>query len=195
MSDFDLSPYDPAYGKRLEFGELAREDGRTLNARSDAQITGAENLLTKAVAATASGDVDRAERLIRRAADMPYDPREECSPGILGGSVLINRLISDRFEGSHVDDAGWLDVALEVHARVDGPGKAELASEIHDFARIDPTAGPTVAERRRIQEAVGDAPLDPDLGDGPELTVEGRCDILRSLVATALALEQGYARL
>jgi len=84
MIDHFLSEFDPAYGKRPEFGELARRSGRTLNERSHAQIMGAENLLTKAMVSMSTGHADRAEKLIRRAADLPYDPHEEGSPGFRG---------------------------------------------------------------------------------------------------------------
>ena len=59
------------------FGPLQRRSGRLLNEVSHAQITGAENLLTKAARSLSGGDAERAERLIDRAAQMPYDPREE----------------------------------------------------------------------------------------------------------------------
>ena len=39
----------------------------------------------------------------------------------------------------------------------------------------------------------GDAPLEPELGDGPTSTLEQRHDIIRSLVMAALALGNAYA--
>jgi len=193
MTDQFLSQFDPAYGKRPEFGELARRSGRTLNERSQAQIMGAENLLTKAMASMSTGQADRAENLIRRAAELPYDPREEGSPGVRGAAMLIHTLVTDRYEASEYDDSGWLDVALHVHGQLDGPGKAELASIVHGFVLQDAFFSVSRAEKRRIQQAVSDAPLEADLGDGPELTLERRLDIVRSLVTAAVALREGYA--
>ena len=45
MSDPFPVVFDPAYGMRAEFGELARQSGRMLNARHHAQITGASHRL------------------------------------------------------------------------------------------------------------------------------------------------------
>jgi hypothetical protein len=99
-------------------------------------------------------------------------------------------LVNGRYEESAENDSRWLEVALDAHARLGGPGKAELASVIHGFVIQDLFFNLTTSERRRIQDAVGDAPLEADLGDGPEPTVDQRCDIIRSLVAAAVALQQ-----
>lgn len=192
MSGSDLSAYDPAFGKPAEFGAIARSAGRALNDRSLAAITGAENLLAKAARSTTAGQLDRAEQFIRRAAQMPYDEREEGSAGIRGGSLLIYSIVHRSYEQSGEDDAGWLEVALDVHARLSGPGKAEVASVIHGFVIQDLFFNLTPGERHRINQAVGDAPLEADLGDGPGLTVDQRSDIIGSLVAAAAALQQGY---
>jgi hypothetical protein len=194
MTASGLSEFDPANGKRGEFGELARQSGRSLNEISLAQITGAENLLTKAVSSAAAGNRERAEQLIQRAAAMSYDPREERSPGIAGAEILIYSLVSDQFESSTQEDTAWLDVAIAVHAEVDGPGNAELASAVHGFVLQKPFFSLSAAEERRIRETFGDAPLEADLGDGPDLTVEERREIIGSLLATASALGEGYGR-
>ncbi len=107
--------------------------------------------------------------------------------------MLIYTLVTDRYEDSEYDDSAWLDVALHVHGQLDGRGKAELASTVHGCVLQDAFFSVSGAEKRRIQQAVGDAPLEADLGDGPELTVEGRLDIIRSLVTAAVALHEGYA--
>lgn len=192
MSDWDLSPYDPAFGMRKEFGEIARQTGRDLNRRSMAQITGAENLLGKAMADIIAGESPRANHLIARTAAMPYDPREEGSPGIRGASMLVYTLISDRFEESPEDDSEWLDIALQVHALLDGPGKAEVASIVHGFVLQKDLFQLTSLEQRRISSTVGDAPLEAELGDTQGLTAEGRHEIIRSLVEAAVALQRRY---
>jgi hypothetical protein len=80
-----------------------------------------------------------------------------------------------------------------VHARLEGPGKAELASVVHGFVLQEVFYSVTPAEKRRIRQAFADAPLEADLGDGPDLTVERRRAIIGSLVAAAAALQEGYA--
>ncbi len=188
-----LSELDPAYGLRPEFGELVRRSGRTLNERSLAQLIGAENLLTKAVASRAAGDLDRAEQLVRRAAAMPYDDREGDSPGVRGAAMLVYTLVTDQLEASSLDDQAWLDVALDVHPRLDGLGQAKLASVVHGFVLQDVLFSVSPTERGRIKQAFGDAPLEVDLGDRPGLTVDQRRDIIDSLVTAAVALREGYA--
>ena len=194
MSDPFPVELDPGHGMRAEFGEMARQSGRMLNARFNAQITGAENLLTKAIRALAAGDADRAEALIRRAGQMPYDEREQDSPGVRAASVLVYSLISDRLEDSEEDDTAWLDVVLEVHPGLDSLGQAEVASAVHGFVLQAALFTLTSTEKRRIRQAFGDAPLEADLGDGPNATVEQRTDIIRSLTLAAAALSEAYAQ-
>ena len=107
--------------------------------------------------------------------------------------MLVHGLVCDQFEVSAVDDQRWLDVALDVHAHLDGPGKADVASIVHGFVLQDAFYDVSPAEKRRIRQAVGDATLEAELGDGPDLTIERRQDIIRSLVEAALALHEGYA--
>ncbi len=171
---------------------MARQSGRMLNARFSAQITGAENLLTKAIRALGAGDGDRAEALIQRAARMPYDEREQDSPGVRAASVLVYSLISDRFEDSEPDDLAWLDVVVAVHPGLGPLGQAEVASLVHGFVLQTAVFTVTATEKRRIRQAFGDAPLEADLGDGPDATVEQRADIIRSLTLAAAALNEAY---
>jgi hypothetical protein len=202
VTGLSLSPLDPADGTlgrpsaseaiRAEFAELARQSGRLLNERSHSQIIGAENLLTKAVRALDSGDAERAVRLIQRAAQIPYDPREEGSPGVRGASMLVYTLITDRFEASADDDMTWLDVVLNVHSGLNPVGQAEVASVVHGFVLQERLFSVSPAEKRRIQHAFGGAPLEADLGDGPDTTPEQREAIIRSLVMATLALGAAY---
>ena len=193
MSDPLPVVFDPAYGMRAEFGELARQSGRMLNARHHAQITGAENLLTKATRALGSGDAERAEQLMQRAAQMPYDEREEESPGVGAASMLVYHLVSEQLEASEYDDTTWLDVVLEVHPGLDALGRAQVASLVHGFVLQEAFFTVSAAEKRRIRQAFGDAPLEAELGDGPNSTVEQRRDIVRSLILAAVALGNAYA--
>jgi hypothetical protein len=190
----DLLPvgFDPGHGLRTEFREMARQSGRMLNERFSARITGAENLLTKAIRAFTAGDTERMEALIRRAAQMPYDEREEDSPGVRAASVLVYSLVGDRFEDSEPDDLAWLDVVLAVLPGLDPLGRAEVASLVHGFVLQEAIFTLTATEKRRIRQAFGDAPLEADLGDGPDATVEQRADIIRSLTLAAAALSEAY---
>lgn len=192
MTDPFPAEFDPGHGLRAELREMARQSGRMLNARFSAQIAGAENLLTKAIRALGAGDADRAEALIQRAARMPYDEREQDSPGVRAASVLVYSLISDRFEASEADDLAWLDVVLQVHPGLDPLGQAEVASLVHGFVLQGAIFAVTATETRRIRQAFGDAPLEADLGDGPDATVEQRADIIRSLTRAAAALSEAY---
>jgi hypothetical protein len=183
---------DPIFGRRPEVGALARESGQTLNDISNAQITGAENLLVKAMASLATGDTERAEKLIHRVASMPYDSREEESPGIRAALMLVYDLVSDELEDSEHGDTAWLDVALEVYGRVDGAGKSHLASTLNGFVLQPALFTLDRDEKRRIREVVGDAPMEADLGEGPDATVAHRSDVITSLVRTTMALESAY---
>jgi hypothetical protein len=193
MEDDALAEVLALLGPEGEFGELQRRSGRLLNTMSNAQVRAAENLLTKAARSLSAGDIARAERLIDRAAQMPYDAREEDSPGVRGASMLVRGIISDRFEHSEPDDMAWLDVVLAVHPHLDPLGRAEVASVVHGFVLQEAIFTVTQAEARRIRRHFGDAPLDADLGDGPEATVEQRRAIIRSLTTAAAALSDAFA--
>jgi hypothetical protein len=175
------------------FGPLQRRSGRLLNEISTAQLTAAENLLAKAARSLSAGDLARAERLIDRAAQMPYDEREEGSPGVMGASMLVYRIISDQFEDSEPGDTAWLDVVLAVHPHLDPIGQADVASVVHGFVVQDRIFTVTPAEARRIRRAFGDAPLNADLGERPDTTVEQRHAIIQSLTTAAAALAEAYA--
>ncbi|MFN2344801.1 MAG: hypothetical protein ABR616_03690 [Dermatophilaceae bacterium] len=193
MTDPYSSGLDPARGQRNEFGELARQSGRMLNELSNAQTAGAQNLLTKAIRALASEDAKRAEQLIQRAAQMAYDPREAGSPGVRAATMLVYAVISDQFEASEPADMTWLNVALDVHPGLDPTGRAAVASVVHGFVLQEAFFDVSAVEKRRIQQAFGDAPLEPELGDGRNSTLEQRQDVIRSLIMAAMALSNAYA--
>jgi hypothetical protein len=184
--------FDPIFGTRPELGALTRDSGQRLNEISSAQVEGAENLLMKAMASLSAGQTDRAEKLIQRVAAMPYDPREEETPGIRAALMLVYDLVVDEFEDSEVGDTAWLDVALAVHEQVDGAGKAHLASTLNGLVLQRTMFTLDSEEKRRIRNAVGDAPMEADLGEGPDATVAHRRDVITSLVRTTMALEAAY---
>ena len=193
MTDPFSSGLDPARGQPTALLELTRQSGRLLNELSNAHIAGAQNLLTKAIRALAAEDDQRAEQLIRRAAQMPYDTREAGSPGVRAATLVVYGLISDQFEASDPDDMTWLDVAIEVHPGLDPTGQAEVASVVHGFVLQGAFFDVSTVEKRRIREAFGDAPLEAELGDGPTSTLEQRQAIIRSLIIAAMALSNAYA--
>ena len=164
-----------------------------LNALGHAQITGAGNLLKGAIRALTTGDAQRAEQLILRAAQMPYDDREEGSPGVRAASMLVYRLITDQLEASEEDDMTWLDVVLAMHPGLDPTGRADVASVVHGFVLQPALFAVSPAEKRRIHQAFSGAPLEAELGDSPNSTVEQRQDIIKSLVVAAVALGEAYA--
>jgi hypothetical protein len=83
-------------------------------------------------------------------------------------------------------------VVLQVHPGLDPLGRAEVASLVHGFVLQGAIFTVTATEKRRIRQAFGDAPLEADLGDGPDATVEQRADIIRSLALAAAALSEAY---
>lgn len=192
MSSFDLGEFDPAYGLRPEFGELARQAGRARNARSSAQVERAENLLRKAARRIEAGDADAAERFLTRAAAIPWDDNDEWSPCIHGASMLLYTPIADAQENSPMDDSGWLDRSLDVLARIDGRGRSELASILHGFVIQRDLFDLTTDEISRIRAVAGDAPLEAEHGDVEEISVEAKVEIVRSIVLAVLEIERAY---
>lgn len=192
MIDPLLREYDPAYGKRPEFGELARDAGRVLNQRLFAQLDGAMNLLTKAASRLDSGETEQADRLIARAAAMPYDARDEGSPGVRSAAQIAYNLVSDQLEMSAEDDSGWLTVTIDVHAHLDGPGRVHLESVVHGFVLQDRLFTLSPAETRLIRKTFGHAPLEADLGDEPDTTAAERAVVIGSLIESARALRSAY---
>ena len=64
---------------------------------------------------------------------------------------------------------------------------------VHGFVLQGEFFDVSAVEKRRIHQTFGDAPLEPELGDEPNSTLEQRHDIIRSLVMAALALRDAYA--
>ena len=189
MDDLDLHRFTPGYGKRPEFAALERDEGRRLNARENDLLSGAMNLLDKALTRRSDGDDARADRLIALSAAMPYDPRMEGSPGIRGADQLLHDLITDWFEDSEVDDLRWLEVATAAHEQLAGPGRDGLASIVHGIVLQAGIYETSRNEQRQIRRAFGHAPLEADLGDAPGLTPEAREPIIRSLLTAVEVLE------
>jgi hypothetical protein len=194
MSDHPLHEFDPAFGKRREFGELTRASGRALNDRAFAQLDGAINLLSKAVARLDAGEDESAERLIARAAASPYSEYHAGSPGVRGAQQILYELVSDQLESSDEDDSTWLTVTIEVHSHLGGPGRVDLESSVHGFFLQRDLFELSASEERLIRKTFGHAPLEADLGDGLDTTAEERVVIIRSLLDASRALHAAYAQ-
>ncbi|GAB3446459.1 hypothetical protein GCM10027517_28750 [Phycicoccus ginsengisoli] len=89
---------------------------RALAPFSRAGQEAAGNLLSKAADALARDDTPRAERLVARALDLPYDEAEEAVPAAWQAHMVLYMAVSDALEGSEPDDELWLDAALLVLA-------------------------------------------------------------------------------
>ena len=192
MDDDALPETLAGIAEDVAFGPLQVRSGRLLNQISTAQLMAAENLCSKAARSLSAGDQARAQRLIDRAARMPYDPREQGSPGVMGATLLVYTTISDQFEASEPDDPAWLDVVLAVHPHLDRIGQAEVASVVHGFVLQDALFTVTPGEARRIRRHFAHAPLNTDLDDGPDTTEDQRRAIIGSLATAAAALTDAY---
>lgn len=63
---------------------------------------------------------------------------------------------------------------------------------VHGFVLQEAFFNVSAVEKRRIQQTFSDAPLEPELGDGPSSTLEQRQDIIRSLILATMALGEPY---
>lgn len=68
---------------------MSPADDDVAYADPEAITSGAINLLTKAGTAAAAGNQAKAERLVRRAAELPYIEQENMWPGIMGAQALL----------------------------------------------------------------------------------------------------------
>lgn len=164
---------------------LVVTSGQQLNAEYAAKLTGAQNLLQKAFVAAAT-DLEKADRLIERAAAMPYDEREESFPGVQGAVQMLYEAITDDMEDADEDDHEWLGAALAAHEMTTGPGKAEVASILNGMVLQTAFFALPEVEKRRITKAVGSAPLHVEHLE-PDATVTARAEVIRSVLAALAA--------
>ena len=184
---------DPFAGRPAEIAALVGESNRRANQQSWAQMDAAMNLLSKAVTARLGGDEPRATRFVDRVAAMPWDEHEESSPGVRGACQLLYEAVSDELEGTEgLEDDWWLDWAVAALSRSTGAGREELASTLHGFVLQEDLFDLSAGEHRRITALVGDAPLEADLGDDALMTTEARREVIESILATLMLLEQTW---
>ena len=116
--------------------DIARQSsGESRNDEFFTQMEGAANLLTKALAATEAGDVERANRLVTRACGFPWDDRTEHHPGAAAANQLLFDRITDALEMSEEDDERWLDAALALYASSTGVAREVVASTLLEVRR------------------------------------------------------------
>lgn len=161
-----------------------RSSGRMLNEMSMAQLHGATNLLTKAARALGTDDA-RAQRLIDRAAAMPWDDREERFMGVQAAASLVHAVVSDAFEDADVDDLRWLDAVEGALDRVGAHGQAQIRSTVRALA--GPFFETSSEEERRLLAVAGDAPVDAEHVT-EDAGVAERADVIRDLVGTYVVL-------
>ncbi|MEI2778614.1 MAG: hypothetical protein V9G19_22130 [Tetrasphaera sp.] len=168
---------------------LARNSGHLRNEQFFTQMAGADNLLMKAGVALELGDSAKADRLITRAAAMPYDDREMRFPGVQAADSVVYAVILNAVEAADEDDSAWLDAALAAHEEATGPGKQQLACVLNGFVRQAGIVDLTPREKARIRAVARDAPLDVDHVD-PDSTVGERADVIRSILIALGAYER-----
>ncbi|WP_235738829.1 hypothetical protein [Nocardioides alcanivorans] len=129
----------------------------------------ADNLLAKAYDGLLTGDRDRTDRFVDRAVALPYDDHISAMPAAMASSMALFNRVIDELEDSHVDDATWLDAALEVLEGADGWGKSELRMTL---THIDDECETRAQERRRIRAAVAGVPIRASIADHDLSTTE-----------------------
>ncbi len=114
-------------------GGVELTSGRTLSPFSQALWAGADNLLGKAAIALRQRDGERAERLVSRAASLPFDEHEESFPAALAVHLRLFSAVVEEMEESDVDDWGWLDAAVEILRTGDEYARADLRDVLVDI--------------------------------------------------------------
>lgn len=177
-------------------GQRGRSLGRTrrqfreqLQAESWAFFQGAGNLLDKACAALDTGDDERAERLMARAAGLPYSYFEECWPGVAMASVALYTEVNEAYEDSDEEDSEWLLAAIDVLPSLEGPGHEAMSSVLYGFILEGAVLEPR--EERLIRKQVGEQPLDVDHVDA-DATLEERVAVVRSLLTAWLVYHRRF---
>lgn len=144
------------------FGDVEMISGRTLQPFSIAGQQAARNLLDKAIRALEARDVDRARRLVDRAARLPFDDHERMAPAAIEARMSLFIVITDTLEDAPEEDSRWLDAALQVLSTADEWSQGEirvlLAEILQDFEL-------TPQESARVRKALRGAPEHQGLMD------------------------------
>lgn len=127
---------------------------------STAAMEAADNLLRKAAKALASGDDERAGRMIARAVALPYDRREEMHPAACAATTMLFTTVGDELEERADDDTRWLDAAVQVLPAEAGWGRAELLATLR---AVRDDYGLDRHKTRTIDAALAETPDRPEL--------------------------------
>lgn len=136
--------------------------GRAMSAVSLGLHAAAENLLIKALRAVRSGDAERAEGYVTRAAQLDFDDHEQVHPARQQAQMLLFSSVTDALEGCEAGDDRWLDAALAVLPDCEAHARAELLSVLAD---VDHDWEVERDESRRIRAALAGLTPSLDLED------------------------------
>ena len=162
-------------------GPVTIKSAGILHGFSQAPYLGADNLLRKAARALDGDDAARAERLVERALQFPFDEHERVLPGWSATSMLVFSALTDVIEASPEDDYRWLDATLEVLAHCGSFARAELRHTLAAIAQDYVLNGP---ERRRLRAALGGETVRfKDRTTPPSSLLEQRSAVLEVLAA------------
>ena len=194
--------YDPDVTTRQDLAQAFAVDttgalGRTtfsatrdLAPFSQGAAAAADNLVSKALDALANGDRDRADRLLVRAACLPYDEHEEGFPGLDALTLGLFCLVTDECDACEADDDAWLRAAFTALPELDDVGSRALL----DVLRVvDKDYGLPARESARIRRALPRNLTAPD-DVAATATTEELAAIMRSIAQACLAYTQAAER-
>lgn len=93
-----IAEISDALGERTPYGTVQLAPTAPLAPFSQAAMDAADNLLGKAITRLRRGDREAAERLITRAAEIPFDDHERSWPGVSMAALQVYRVLADQSE-------------------------------------------------------------------------------------------------
>lgn len=175
MSDDRWDAFETEMARRNPYGIHPEAKTGALAPLSHAARDGAENLLNKAIDSLVSGDSGRADRLISRAAAIPFDEHEKIWPGPMMADQMLFGFLSDIAEDSadaqeHPEE---YDMVVWLH---DDIARAADKLDAHERAVLRDVVDTIVSDASIIgvhpQEARGLAAVAKTL-PGPDPTARG----------------------
>ena len=136
--------------------------GRAMSAVSSGLHEAAENLLTKALRAARSDDLERAQAYVTRAVRLDFDDHEQVHPARQQAQMLLFSSVIDALEGCEIGDGRWLDAALAVLPDCEEHARAELLGVLAD---VDQDWEVERDESRRLRAALAGRTPTLDLDD------------------------------
>jgi hypothetical protein len=137
----------------------------------------ARNLLLKAGRALAIGDLDRMNRYIDRALELPFDEVEQVNPAVQEAHMGLYSAVTDAVESADEDCSCWLDAAESALAVCGDRSREDLLGILR---LVDSEYQLQEKERRRVRKLTGDVVdrdvtmtrVDDDRGEQVEVIVE-----------------------